>query len=110
MLNEAKMAMRIVSKAYDAEIASLILAGVKDLAVAGVTVDGVSFTFTATTDGTTVVDTSTLNDQLLIRALITYTRLHFGSPDDYDRLEKSYFEQKAQLQTASGYGGANAES
>ena len=104
MLNECKLAIRVVNKAYDAEIAALILAGVQDLAVAGVPVEGVSFTFTATTEGTQVVDTSTITDQLLIRALITYVRLHFGSPDDFDRLERSYFEQKGQLQTASGYG------
>ena len=106
MLAECKLAMRIMATAYDAEIAALILAGVKDMAVAGIPVEGVSFTFTASTEGTVVIDTSTITDQLLIRALITYARLHFGSPDDYDRLERSYNEQKAQLQMASGYGRA----
>lgn len=100
MLKECKLAMRIANSAYDAEIAALILAGVKDLAVAGVDVSGVNMTIS---DGT-VTDTSTITDQLLIRALITYTRLHFGTPDDFDRLERAYFEQKAQLQTATGYG------
>ena len=27
----------------------------------------------------------------------------FGSPQDYDRLKKSYDEQKAQMQTCTGY-------
>ena len=104
MLSETKLAMRIANDAYNPEIAALIMAGVEDLKLAGVPVDGVSFVITATTEGTSVVDTSTITDQLLIRALITYTRLHFGTPDDFDRLERSYFEQKAQLQTATGYG------
>ncbi len=100
MLSEAKLAMRIANDAYNPEIAALILAGVEDLRIAGVPVDGVNLTIS---DGV-VVDTSTITDQILIRALITYTRLHFGTPDDFDRLERSYFEQKAQLQTATGYG------
>lgn len=100
MLSETKLAMRIANDAYNPEIAALILAGVEDLRIAGVPVDGVNLTIS---DGV-VVDTSTITDQILIRALITYTRLHFGTPDDFDRLERSYFEQKAQLQTATGYG------
>ena len=100
MLKECKLAMRIANSAYDAEIAALILAGVQDMAVAGVVVDGVAFSV----NNGVVTDNSTITDQLLIRALITYTRLHFGTPDDYDRLERAYFEQKAQLQTCTGYG------
>ena len=34
----------------------------------------------------------------------TYVRMSFGSPSDYDRLKRSYDEQKAQMQTATGYG------
>jgi hypothetical protein len=43
-------------------------------------------------------------DPLVFRAVATYCRLHFGSPEDYDRLKSSYDEQKGQLITASGYG------
>jgi hypothetical protein len=32
-------------------------------------------------------------------AAITYVAMNFGDPDDYDRLKKSYDEQKAQLAT-----------
>ena len=101
MLKETKLALRISTSAYDAEIASLIKAGAKDLQVtAGVNVSGISLAVTA--DG--VVDTSTITDELVKRAIITYVRQHFGSPADYDRLKASYDEQKAQLITASGYG------
>lgn len=104
MLSETKLALRIKTDIYDGEIARLILAAVGDLGIVDVEAAGVSLTVAATTAGEIVTDDSTITDQLLIRAIITYVRLHFGSPDDYDRLERSYNEQKAQLITASGYG------
>ena len=42
-------------------------------------------------------------DAICTRAVITYCKLHFGEPDDYDRLKASYDEQKAQLGMATGY-------
>ena len=104
MLSETKLALRIKTNIYDGEIARLIEAAVGDLGIVDVEAAGVSFIISATTTGETVTDNSTISDQLLIRAIITYVRLHFGSPDDYDKLERSYNEQKAQLITASGYG------
>lgn len=101
MLKETKMALRITTTAYDPEIARLILAAVGDLGIVDVTAAGVVFTINQ--DGT-VTDTSTISDQLLIRAIITYVRLNFGTPDDYDKLYQSYWEQKAQLISATGYG------
>lgn len=101
MLKETKLALRIVSSAYDAEIAALIMAGAKDLqATAGVDVPGIIFAYT----DSGVTDKSTLKDELVKRAIITYVRLHFGSPSDFDKLKLSYDEQKAQLITAAGYG------
>lgn len=104
MLSETKLALRIKTDIYDGEIARLIEAAVDDLGIVDVDAAGVSFIISATTTGETVTDNSTITDQLLIRAIITYVRMHFGSPDDYDKLERSYSEQKAQLITASGYG------
>lgn len=101
MLAEVKMALRISTSAYDAEIARLILAAVGDLGIVDVEAAGVNLSIAS--DGT-VTDSSTITDQLLIRAIITYVRLNFGSPDDYDRLYQSYWEQKAQLISATGYG------
>lgn len=101
MLKETKLALRVNSTAYDADIASLIMAGVSDLRVtAGVDIRGVKFTFSESG----VTDESTLKDELIKRAVITYVRMHFGSPSDYDKLKASYDEQKAQLITATGYG------
>lgn len=86
MLSKVKMALRITTNAFDSELNDLISAACADLGVVGVE----------------VLDTTT--DPLLIRAIITYCRIHFGQPDDYDRLKASYDEQKAQLISCTGYG------
>lgn len=84
MLERVKLALRITSSAFDDEIYDLIEAAEADLGIAGVT-------------------TLKENDPLIIRAVITYCRANFGDPDQYDRLKKSYDEQKAQLATHTGH-------
>lgn len=84
LITAAKKALRVVTTDFDDEIETLLDASLLDMGVAGVEVPG------------------TL-DALVQTAAITYTRLHFGQPDDYDRLKKSYDEQKAQLSTCTGY-------
>lgn len=84
MLNTVKMALRITTDAFDTEINTLIAAAQLDLGVAGVVLPAEI-------------------DSLVTMAIITYCRLHFGQPDDYDRLNLSYNEQKAQLATCTGY-------
>ena len=84
MLAAAKMALRITTTAFDTEIENLLNAALLDLGVAGVIVP------------------AEIN-ALVQQACITYVRCNFGQPDDYDRLKKSYDEQKAQLSTCTGY-------
>ena len=84
MLEKVKMALRITTNAYNDELNDLISAAQTDLGIAGVTLP------------------ETL-DAICQRAIITYCKLHFGEPDDYDRLKASYDEQKAQLSMATGY-------
>ena len=86
MLNKVKLALRIATDDFDTEINDLILAACADLGIVGVEA------------------LSTTTDALLTRAIITYCRINFGQPEDYDRLKKSYDEQKAQLISATGYG------
>ena len=81
---EAKLAARITTNAFDSQISTLLDAALLDMGVAGVEVP------------------STL-DALVKQAAITYFLLHFGQPDDYDRLKRSYDEQKGQLATCTGY-------
>lgn len=84
MLDKIKLALRITTAAFDTEIEDLIAAALADLGLAGI----------AKLDET---------DPLILRAVTTYCRANFGSPDDYDRLKAAYDEQKAQLQVATGY-------
>jgi len=100
MLNECKLALRITADAYDGELCSLMDAAAHDLAIAGVTLPG-TVSFTVTQSG--IQDTSTLTDSLCMRAVFTYVRMHFGSPNDYERLKESYNVQKTQLMHATGY-------
>ena len=86
-LAKVKVALRIVTDDFDNEIIDLINACLLDLGIAGVT------------------ENDTTN-ALIIRAIITYCRVHFGDAkgvEEYDRLKASYDEQKAQMQMATGY-------
>ena len=84
MLELVKLALRITTDAFDAELLGLIAAAKTDLGIAG------------------VVLPEALDDICAV-AIITYCKMNFGQPDDYDRLKKSYDELKAQLSTATGY-------
>lgn len=84
MLDKVKMALRITTDAYNDELNDLIDAAQLDLGIAG------------------VVLPSEL-DALCTKAVVTYCKMSFGLPEDYDRLKMSYDEQKAQLITATGY-------
>lgn len=89
MLSRVKLALRITTNAFDAELTGLINAALLDLGLVGIA---------------PMVLTNGTSDELIITAVITYVKLHFGEPSDPDRLKKSYDEQKAQLITATGYG------
>ena len=80
----AKMARRISTNAYDAQISDLLDAAALDLGVAGVVIPA--------------------EQGLLVQtAKITYFLMHFGEPANYDRLKASYDEQKAQLASCTGF-------
>lgn len=83
ILQLCKTSMRITTDAYDEEITGYIEAALLDLGIAGVAYDAV--------------------DNLVAKAVITYVRMSFGDPNNYDKLKASYDEQKAQMQTATGY-------
>jgi hypothetical protein len=83
LIAAAKLAMRIKTDVFDSQISDLLNAAMLDMGVAG-------------------VETATV-DPLVRQAAITYTMMNFGEPDEYDRLKRSYDEQKAQLATCTGY-------
>lgn len=84
MLEKVKLALRITTDAFDSELTDLISAAQMDLGIAGVVIPDEI-------------------DAIVSRAITTYCKLNFGEPDDYDRLKRSYDEQKAQLSMATGY-------
>ena len=100
MLKECRDALRLTTTAYDGELCLLMDAGARDLTLAGVTLPG-TVSFAATQSG--MSDSSTLTDALVMRAIFTYVRANFGSPDDADRMRESYDIQKVQLMHANSY-------
>lgn len=84
LITAAKLAGRITTTAFDSQIGRLLDAAVLDLGVAG-------------------VEVPEPYDALVEQAAITYFLMRFGQSDEYDRLKKSYDEQKAQLVTCTGY-------
>ena len=86
LLDKVKLALKLTTNAYDDDLTGLTEAAKLDLGIAGVVLP-------------------TTLDALCERAIITYVMVHFGASADadYKRLKASYDEQKAQLQTATGY-------
>lgn len=106
MLKEAMLALRVTDMEYAPEICRLLKAAQRDLEIAGVIVRGTcDFTITenAQLDEVSVTDNSTITDEAVQTAMITYARMHFGSPGDYEQLASSYDLQRRQLANASGY-------
>lgn len=84
MLEKVKLALRVVTSAFDEELTDMIAAARYDLGIAGVVIP------------------EEMNE-LVSRAIITYCKMNFGIPEDYDRLKRSYDEQKAQMSNSTGY-------
>jgi hypothetical protein len=84
LLEKAKMAARIKTNAFDDEITDLLNAALLDLGCAGVVIPQ---------DASLLVE----------RAQLTYFKMNFGQPDNYDQLKASYDEQKAQLSMRTGF-------
>ncbi len=84
LLDDVKIALRLTTTAFDSQLIGLIEAAKLDLGIAG-------------------VELPAELDAVCNLAVTTYCKMHFGQPDEYDRLKRSYDEQKAQLVTCTGY-------
>ena len=84
LIDDCRKALRVTTTAYDSEIQLYIDAARDDLRTNGVVIPS-------------------LDDALVNKAVLTYVRMSFGSPKDYDKLKDSYDGQKATLKNASGY-------
>ena len=98
MLEKIKLAMRISTTVYDAEVLDLCAAAIADLKLCGPVFDAAPVT-----EEDKIVDYS-VSDPLVVRAIITYCRMNFGSPSDFDKLKESYESQKGQMRESSAYG------
>ena len=83
MLEKVRNALRIKNHEHDDELIDLIESAKLDLGIAGVVPAEIN--------------------ELVQTAIITYCKMNNGLPEDYDRLKRSYDEQKAQLSNATGY-------
>ena len=86
LLQKAKTALRQKNPQFDEEIIDLIKAGIQNLTTRGVVVD----------------DTKDL-EPIVQTCVLTYVRMNFGQPDDYDKLKESFDEQLGQLMTTTGF-------
>lgn len=79
------------TSAYDDLINQTIAAGIADLGIVGINVEAAQ------------------EDDLICMAVMTYCQLKIGGPTPQEaaQLEKSYHEQKAQLQSSRRYWGGN---
>ena len=84
LIMQAKKARRITTSTFDDEVGRLLEAAMMDLGVAG-------------------VEVPEQLDALVSQAAINYFMANFGEPENYDRLKRSYDEQKAQLSMHTGH-------
>lgn len=84
MLEKVKLARRIKTNAFDAQINDLIEAAIADLKRAGIV-------------------NLYQDDPLVNQAVVTYCLYNFGSPDNYEQLKASYEQQRANLASSTGY-------
>lgn len=91
LLDDARVAVRVTSTAFDAELTDLINAALADMGITNI-------------NPALLVSTSGILP-LIKKAVITYCKMNFGEiePEKYDRLKASYDEQKAQLSMSSEY-------
>lgn len=99
MLDRVKLAMRISTDVFDAELLDLIAAGIADIKHAGA-----EFDVDTTEDTNGNVTDYVIEDPLASTAVVTYCRLMFGSPSDFDKLKVAYEMQKGQLRESFAYG------
>ena len=93
LLNDVKLAVRIINTVFDGEISDLISACQDDLQLAGVT-------------KTKALDET---DPLIKRAICIYTKANFGFDNpDAERLQKSYDSLKMSLALSDDYNGGGS--
>lgn len=91
LLAKSKLALRITTTSFDDEIKDLIKASFDDLCLVNASFEDAEAT------------NYPANNNLIVRAIITYVKAYFGENEYAERYIKTYNELKAQLKTATGY-------
>ena len=108
MLKEAMLALRVTDMEYATDIKRLLIAGKRDLEIAGVQITGeiaITITEDPQTGAITANDASTITDDLVITAIITYVgaRGNYAGAEERAKLDASYDLQRRQLANATDY-------
>ena len=89
LLIDAKLKLRLHTNAFDSEICDLIQACESDLLYRNAVQEA-------------QLETVPI-EPLVKRAIMTYVRAFFGTPEDPERLKADYDEQKATLMMTTGF-------
>lgn len=97
LLDDVRVACRVVTTTFDDELSDLIQAGFADIGI---------------TDVRKSLLTEATCPPLIKRAILTYCKMNFGVLEDsvYDRFKASYDEQKAQLLMSLDYNDLGGDS
>ena len=84
MLEKVNLALSITADTFDDELNDLISAALLDLGIAG------------------LIDIDQ-TDALIILAVVTFCKMHFKTPENFDRLAATYHSLKSTLGVVSDY-------
>ena len=107
MFQEVKDTLPISGDDYDAQIIREIKACVLDLTTsAEIQLPGeiaITRTQNAQTGVWTIIDNSTITDELIIAVISTWCNMRIGNPPNYDNLLAAYNSLKGQLRLSKTY-------
>ena len=107
MFTEVKDTLPISGDDYDAQIIREIKACVLDLTTsAEIQLPGeiaITRTQNAQTGVWTIIDNSTITDELIIAVISTWCNMRIGNPPNYDNLLAAYNSLKGQLRLSKTY-------
>ena len=89
LINDAKLRLRLHINAFDGEIGDLVEAAASDLLKRNAIQEAQLAALPI--------------DPLIKRAVMTFVRAYFGTPEEAERLKADYDEQKATLMMTSGF-------
>lgn len=88
LIQKVKLSLRVSTSSFDSELEDLIAAAEADLRLVGISKS---------------ITESPEDYPLVVRAIETYCKIHFGEPANPELLMRSYDLQKAQLMMSREY-------